>query len=262
MSHVAELYGQWLRRDLSQRFAGSALGPLWLLLQPLSFIVVITLVFNGFFQAKWPGGDGSALDYGIKVFVGLSVHTFVADILSRSPVAIVAHPYLVTKVRFPLALLPLVVAGVALAQLLLALVLVMAAVLGLGLLAPAQALQAWWALPGLLLPALLFMLGLAWLLAATGTYLRDLGNLTPALSSFLMFLMPVFYPAELVPSALAWFIDYNPLALCIEWLRQLLFHGGLPSLHLWAAHVVVGLAMAGAGWWTFQRVRPGFADVL
>ena len=78
MSHVAELYGQWLRRDLSQRFAGSALGPLWLLLQPLSFIVVITLVFNGFFQAKWPGGDGSALDYGIKVFVGLSVHTFVA----------------------------------------------------------------------------------------------------------------------------------------------------------------------------------------
>lgn len=262
MSHVTELYGQWLRRDLSQRFAGSALGPLWLLLQPLSFIVVITLVFNGFFQAKWPGGDGSALDYGIKVFVGLAVHTFVADILSRSPMAIVAHPYLVTKVRFPLELLPLVVAGVALAQLLLALVLVMAVVLGLGLLSLVQALLAWWALPGLLLPALLFMLGLAWLLAATGIYLRDLGNFTPVLSGFLMFLMPVFYPAELVPSSLAWFIDYNPLALCIEWLRELLFNGSLPPLQLWAANALAGLVMAWAGWWTFQRVRPGFADVL
>lgn len=262
MSHVTELYGQWLRRDLSQRFAGSALGPLWLLLQPLSFIVVITLVFNGFFKTKWPGGDGSALDYGLKVFVGLAVHTFAAEILARGPGCILAHPYLVTKVRFPLPMIPMVTIGVALAQLLLALLLIMATILALGLVEPVQALQVWWAIPLALLPAVLLMVGLAWILAAAGLYLRDLGNLTPAVSSFLMFLMPVFYPAEFVPTALAWFIEFNPLALGIEWLRQILFTGTLPSLHGWGAHCAATSVIAAFGWWFFQRVRPGFADVL
>jgi lipopolysaccharide transport system permease protein len=262
MSHVTELYGQWLRRDLSQRFAGSALGPLWLLLQPLSFIVVITLVFHGFFRTKWPGGDGSALDYGLKVFVGLAVHTFAAEVLARGPGCILAHPYLVTKVRFPLPMIPLVTIGVALAQLLLALLLVMAVVLALGLVEPLQALQVWWAIPLALLPSVALMLGMAWMLAAAGLYLRDLGNLTPAISSFLMFLMPVFYPAEFVPSGLAWFIEFNPLALCIEWLRQILFLGTLPPLQAWWAHSAAAVAVAAAGWWFFQRVRPGFADVL
>jgi lipopolysaccharide transport system permease protein len=235
---------------------------MWLLLQPLSFVVVITLVFNGFFKTKWPGGDGSALDYGLKVFVGLAVHTFAAEVLARAPGCIVAHPYLVTKVRFPLPMIPMVTLGVALAQLLLALLLVMVAVLALGLVSPQQALQAWWAVPLAMMPSVLLMVGVAWVLAAAGLYLRDLGNLTPAISSFLMFLMPVFYPAEFVPASLAWFIEFNPLALGIEWLRQILFLGTLPALQGWWAHMAAALVVAAAGWWFFQRVRPGFADVL
>jgi lipopolysaccharide transport system permease protein len=262
MSHTTELYGQWLRRDLSQRFAGSVLGPVWLLLQPLSFIVVITLVFNGFFNTKWPGGDGSALDYGLKVFVGLAVHTFAAEMLARSPGSILAHPYLVTKVRFPLPLIPGVVAGVAIAQLLLSLSLVMALVLALELVPFGQALAVWWSLPFIILPALVLMMGVGWALAAAGVYLRDLGNLMPAISSFLMFLMPVFYPAEFVPKAMAWFIEYNPLALAIEWLRMALFHATLPNASTWSVHMVAATAVAVSGWWFFHRVRPGFADVL
>jgi lipopolysaccharide transport system permease protein len=262
MSQTAELYGQWLRRDLSQRFAGSALGPVWLLLQPLSFIVVITLVFNGFFNTKWPGGDGSALDYGLKVFVGLSVHTFAAELLSRCPGSILAHPYLVTKVRFPLPVIPGVVAGVAVVQLLLALALVMVVVLLNGLISPAQALAVWWSVPLVLLPSVVLMMGVGWALAAAGIYFRDLGNLMPAVSSFLMFLMPVFYPAEFVPKGMTWFVELNPLAQAIEWLRQILFQAVLPSASVWSAHMLAASVVAAAGWWFFQRVRPGFADVL
>jgi lipopolysaccharide transport system permease protein len=262
MSHSLGLYGQWLRRDLSQRFAGSAAGRLWLLLQPLGFIAVITLVFNGFFKAKWPGGDGSALNYGLQVFVGLALHTAVAEVLNRCPSSILAHPYLVTKVRFPLVMLPMVTLGVASAQLALSLVLAMAAALLAGVVAPVQAVASWWALPVLLLPSLALMAGLAWGLAAFGTYLRDLGNLMPAISSLLMFLMPVFYPAEVVPPSMAWFIDANPLAFTIESLRALIFQGALPPLGTWALHGALGLVVMGVGWWCFARVQPGFADVL
>ena len=262
MPHALELYGQWFRRELSQRFAGAALGPLWLLLQPLSFIVVITLVFNGFFKTKWPGGDGSALDYGLKVFVGLAVHTFAADVLARSPSAITAHAYLVTKVRFPLPLLPLVGLGVAACQLVLSLFLAMVLSWGLGMVSAVQVLHSWWAMPLVLLPSALLLAGLSWFLSATGTYLRDLGNLMPAIVSLLMFLMPVFYPAELVPPSLAWLVQANPVAFGIEAARALIFAGELPSWSAWASHTAAsGLIMA-AGAWYFQRVRPGFADVL
>lgn len=256
-----ELYGQWLRRDLSQRFAGSWAGWLWLLLQPLSFIAVITLVFNGFFKTKWPGGDGSALNYGLQVFVGLALHTAVAEVLNRAPSVILAHPYLVTKVRFPLAMLPIVTLGVALVQLALSLLVAMCAALFSGVISPVDAVN-WWALPGLMLPAVMLMAGFAWGLAAFGTYLRDLGNLMPAVSSLLMFLMPVFYPASVVPDSMGWFIEANPLAFSIEALRQLIFSGVLPSPGLWAAHGALGLAFMCIGWWCFGRVRGGFADVL
>lgn len=262
MPHAFELYGQWCRRDLSQRFAGSALGPLWLLLQPLSLVLVITLVFNGFFRTKWPGGDGSAFDYGLKVFVGLAVHAFMAEMLSRSPSSILSHAYLVTKVRFPLPLIPAVAAGVALAQLGLSLLLVMVLLLVAGWVSPMTALTTWWAIPLLLLPSVLLMMGVGWFLAATGVYLRDLGNLTPALSSLLMFLMPVFYPAEMVPEGLSWFVEGNPLAQTIESLRALLFLGQWPDPAQWFLHLLACAVVLALGWWYFQRVRPGFADVL
>lgn len=262
MPHELELYGRWLRRDLSQRYAGSALGPLWLLLQPLSFIVVITLVFNGFFQTKWPGGDGSALDYGLKVFVGLAVHNFLAEALTRTPNSILSHAYLVTKVRFPLLLLPAVACGVALVQLLLTFVVVMVAAFAWGGLSLGQVLQSWWALPLALAPSVLLVFGLGWFLAGLGTYLRDVSNLMPAVSGLLMFLMPVFYPAEMVPPALAWLVDFNPLAWAIESARGILFQGVLPDLGPALAHTVGSACCAGAGWWFFNRVRSGFADVL
>lgn len=261
MKRAFGLYGQWFRREISQRFAGSILGPLWLLLQPLSFIVVITLVFNGFFKAKWPGGDGSALDYGLQVFLGLSIHTFAAEVLARSPTVIVAQPYLVTKVRFPLPLLPAVLVGVALTQLLLSLAvtLILAlAVRGSSL----DILMQWWCIPLLLLPALLIMGGLALALSALGIFLRDLGAAMPAVCSLLMFLMPVFYPTELVPDSLVWLSEWNPLAFTIDALRGLVFRGRLPDWGTWVAHCLIGALVIAAGLWMFRRLRPGFSDML
>jgi len=259
MRQIWELYGQWLRRELALRFAGSVLGPLWLVLQPLLYIAVSTLVFHRFFNMRWPSGDGSALDYGLKVFVGLSLYTFVADVLQRSAFAIVAHPYLVTKVRFPLPLLPCVTVGVAAVQMAISLVLMLPFALARG---------ARWELlllPILLLPLLALALGAGWMLAALGAYLRDIGSFMPTLASFLLFLTPVFYPAALVPQDLFWVMQANPLAWVLELVRGLLLHAQPPATlqwQIWGAHLLATTMLALVGWWFFRRVRPGFADVL
>jgi lipopolysaccharide transport system permease protein len=256
MRQNLELYGQWLRRDLSLRYAGSVLGPLWLIVQPLLYIAVFTLVFYKFFSMRWPTGDGSALDYGLKVFIGLSLYTFFADVLQRSSVVLASHAYLVTKVRFPLPLLSSVTVGSAAIQLVASLVLVLPFSFARG--------GGWEVLllPLLLLPLLLLAIGAGWLLSGLGVYLRDIGNLMPSITSFMMFLTPIFYPAELVPPSLRWIVQFNPLAWSVESVRLLLLQAQVPHWQGWGAHGLAAMVFTAIAWWFFKRIQPGFADVL
>lgn len=256
MTQWIYVYRQWLLRELQIRFRSSGIGLAWLVLQPLVHILLFTLVFYKIFQIRWPSGDGSASEYGLQVFIGLSLYAFVSEIINRGPGTIWSYPYLVTKVRFPLALLPAVLVGAAGVQLLLSLG------IAAGLALMRQPHIHTLLVPAFLLPLAIYALALAWLLGASGVYLRDIGHLAPSVSSLLMFLTPIFYPASMVPASLKWLVDVNPLAWTAEACRSLLMHGQVPSWELWGIHLLVSCVSLLGAWWFFQRTQPGFADVL
>lgn len=256
MTQWIYVYRQWLLRELQLRFRSSAVGAGWLVLQPLVHILLFTLVFYKFFQIRWPVGDGSAGEYGLQVFIGLSLYTFIADVINRSPGSIWSYPYLVTKVRFPLALLPAVVVGASGVQLLLSMFIAGLFAMWRGL--HIQALM----LPMAMLPLCLYALALAWLLGAIGVYLRDIGHLAPSISSLLLFLTPIFYPASMVPKAMQWLIALNPLAWTAEAARGLLMQGHMPYWEEWGMHMLAAIVLLIFSRWFFARVQPGFADVL
>ena len=251
------VYMQWLLRELRMRYRASAVGGGWLILQPVVHIMLFTLVFYQFFQVRWPVGDGSATEYGLQVFIGLSLYTFVADVINRAPASVWSYPYLVTKVRFPVEMLPVVQVGAAGLQLVLALLVTLPFMLWRGGLHWAVLL-----LPLYLLPLLLYVLALGWLLGALSVYLRDIGHLAPSFSSLLLFLTPIFYPASMVPASLRWMVDLNPLAWAAEAARSVLLNGTAAPWEGWGMHLVVSCTLATMGWAFFQRVKPGFADVL
>lgn len=117
-------------------------------------------------------------------------------------------------------------------------------------------------LPLVLLPLLVYAMALAWLLGAVGVYLRDIGHLAPSVSSLLMFLTPIFYPASMIPKGLQWLVTVNPLAWTAEASRNLLMHGVTPGWELWALHGAIACSCLAIAWWVFRRTQPGFADVL
>ncbi len=238
------------------RFRSSAVGVGWLVLQPLVHILLFTLVFYKFFQVRWPSGDGTASEYGLQVFIGLTLYAFLAEVINRGPGSVWSYPYLVTKVRFPLAMLPAVLVGAAGVQVVLSLVI--AAVLAVVREPHAQALL----LPFYLLPLGIYGMALAWFLGAAGVYLRDIGHLAPSVSSLLMFLSPIFYPASMVPKSMQWLVSINPLAWTSEAARGLLMHGQLPVTQQWLMHLLASCICLLGGYWFFRRTQPGFADVL
>lgn len=262
MSRWAFLFLQWFKRDLAGRYRGSWLGLLWPLLQPAAQIAVFTLILHGFMQVRWPsavvnGDGGGAWAYALNVLAGLTVFNFFAEVLSRAPSAVLSQPNLVTKVKFPLMLLPAVTVGVALVHVAIgAVVLVLAAAFSGGL-----SFQIAW-LPVWLVPVVLYGAALALLLSSLGVYVRDIGQATPAVISLLMFLTPIFYPLSAIPASMRSMFELNPVAWAAESLRGLLLDGRALDVSDWSWHLLVSSLAALLAMGVFHKLQEGFSDVL
>lgn len=269
MSRWFFLFAQWFKRDLAGRYRGSWLGLLWPLLQPAAQIAVFTLILHGFMQVRWPavelvsadtkaaGGLSEAWAYALNVLAGLTVFNFFAEILGRAPSAVLSQPNLVTKVRFPLLLLPTVTVGVALVHIGMgALVLMLTAVF-----TGSWSVQMLW-LPVWLVPVVLYGSALSLLLSSLGVYVRDIGQAMPAVISLLMFLTPIFYPLTAVPTNLRSFFEINPVGWAAESLRGLLLESRPLDVSVWLMHLLVSALATVAAVWVFKQLEEGFSDVL
>ncbi|MBA3849084.1 MAG: sugar ABC transporter permease [Opitutus sp.] len=253
------LLWQFTQRQIELRHKGSHLGLFWALLQPLLMLALYLLVFGYILEGKFGAKpDETRADFGLGIFFGLVLFHVFAEVLTVSSTVIVSQPNFVKKVVFPLEVLPAANVGAAFFHLAIGLGLALA---GVALFGPGLGLTSLW-LPVILLPVLLLLLGLGWLLAALGVFLRDLNPLTQFLSLVLMFSSAVFYSAQKIPPDAWVYMRFNPVLLAIQavrdaalWQRPL--HPG-HLLYLWAA----GLAACYVGHAVFRRLKPAFADVL
>src|SRR5450759_2970385 len=254
-----QLILQMTRREVIGRYKGSAMGLLWSFLNPVFMLMVYTFVFSVVFKARW-GVDGneSKTQFAVVLFVGMIVHSLFAEVLNRAPSLILSNVNYVKKVIFPLEILPVISMGAALFHSLVSLVvLLIAFVLFNGYLH-------WTAVftPLVLLPLVILTLGLAWMLASLGVFLRDVGQTIGIITTVLMFLSPVFYPVTALPDEFRPWIMANPLTFIIEQAREVLIWGRLPNWGGLALYLLIALAVAWMGFAWFQKTRKGFADVL
>lgn len=248
-----------VKREVVGRYKGSMLGIFWSLANPVVMLVVYTFVFSVVFKARWgAGGSDSKTEFALVLFAGLMVFNLFAECINKAPSLILANANYVKKVIFPLEILPWVSMGSALFQ--------FAVSLGVWLVAYTIlfGLPHWHVLflPMVLVPLVLFAMGLSWALASLGVYLRDVGQIIGVLVAMLMFLTPIFYPASSLPPAYQTIVFLNPLTAPIEMVRDLMYWGKFPSMGLLAMSAcgALGIAMLGFAW--FQKTRKGFADVI
>jgi len=116
--------------------------------------------------------------------------------------------------------------------------------------------------PLVILPLVFANLGIAWFLAALGVYVRDIGQITAVFTTVLMFLSAIFYPLSALPEAYRPWLQLNPLVVIIAESRKVLIFGNIPNWSWLGIALLMGLVIAFAGFWWFQKTRKGFADVL
>ena len=254
-----QIITQMTKRDVIGRYKGSVMGILWSFLNPLFMLAVYTFVFSVVFKARWGNSaTESKGDFAVILFAGMIVHGLFAEALNRAPSLILGNANYVKKVIFPLEILPIVAVGAALFHSLISLLVLTAAILVLG-----KPLH-WTILitPLVLLPLLIFTLGLTWFIASMGVYLRDVGQTVGIITTIMLFLSPVFFPVSALPQNMQAMMMANPLTFIIEQVRQVLIWGNTPDWYGLALYLLVSCMVAWLGYAWFQKTRRGFADVL
>ena len=250
---------QMTRREVVGRYKGSVLGLVWSFLTPILMLAVYTFVFSVVFKARWGiDTDESKTQFALILFVGLIVHGLFAEVLNRAPSLILSNVNYVKKVIFPLETLPVIAMGAALFHTFISMtVLLIAFVIFNGYLHWTMIFT-----PLVLLPLVILTLGLAWMLASLGVFLRDVGQTVGIITTVMLFLAPVFYPITALPEEMRPWLMANPLTFIIEEARAVLILGRMPDWSGLGAYTLVATSVSWIGFFWFQKTRKGFADVL
>ncbi|MEX2560229.1 MAG: ABC transporter permease [Pirellulales bacterium] len=254
------LIRQLLRREVMGRYDGSYLGICWSVLTPLALLAAYTFVFSVVFEGRWGvEGEPQGLGYyALVLFAGLFAFLILSEVAGGAASLVTSQPNLVTKVVFPLEVLPLVRTLAALVRAVPSMLVLGAATwLVLGRLPITFAL-----LPLALAPMFLLALSAAYLLAFLGVFVRDMAHTTSLVIRLLTYLSPVFYPASRVPDDLRPLFLLNPVARIVEDCRRMAVFGQPPDWWgLLGATAVAGLC-AWLSYLVFMSFKGSFADVV
>lgn len=251
----------FVKRELREQFAGSVLGLLWTVIQPIIQVLLFWWVFAEILQMRLParGGTGGEIPFAMFLLTGLLPWFAFNEGIQRGLTSVVNRRDVVCYSRFPVILLPLATVSASFV--------VFMSVFGVLILL-------WWAGPGTFSATVFF--ALVWLavlqyaaasaaalfFSALLVYLRDLSHAVGLFLMVVFYTAPVIYPIDIIPEVYRPWVMLNPFAFFAVGYRDLILWGSVPpvwQIGLATAVTAVLLYLASR---FFRRLQPGFPDVL
>jgi lipopolysaccharide transport system permease protein len=240
-------------RDLKLRYKQTALGVIWVVLQPLLAAGIFSFVFGRVADLPSEG-----VPYFVFAYVGMMCWTVFSATLGKISGSLVGNAQLISKIFFPRLVLPLSTVGSTLVDFGVALAMGIV-VLIVGGVAPGVAVLT---LPLWLLLAFLLAAGLGLVAAALMVPYRDVQYILPVATQLLLYGTPIAYAFSAVPDGARWAVNLNPLTGILEGFRWSLMQTPAPStpMVVWSASAAVVAFLGGS--LVFTRMERKFADVI
>ncbi|TFZ05166.1 ABC transporter permease [Ramlibacter henchirensis] len=246
-----------VRREFQAKYRNSLLGAAWTVLNPLSMIVVYTVIFAQVMRARVPGLD-STFAYSIYLCSGILTWGLFAEITSRSQNMFLEHANLIKKLSFPRLCLPVVV--------------LLNALINFGIVFGLFCLfllitgnfpgPAFLAVVPLLLLQVAFGIGLGVTLGVLNVFFRDVGQFFGILLQFWFWLTPIVYPVEALPEGAKWLISLNPLTSVITGYQRIFTQGLWPHWGQLLPTAVLAVLLCMLGLRLFRRNSGEMVDEL
>jgi len=239
-------------RDIKLRYKQTALGAMWVIIQPLFAMLLFTLFFGKL--AKMPSDN---VPYPLFAYAGLVPWTFFSNAITNSGQSLVGSSQLISKVYFPRIYIPAGAVGAGLLDF------AIASLLLAPMLIYYRVALTWHLLlmPAFALLATLLALAVGMWLAALNVKYRDIRYAIPFLVQLWLFASPVIYPASIVPAKWKWVLAINPMTGVIEGFRSSLLGTAFDRASI-ASSVVITLLILILSFLAFRRAEDSFADVV
>lgn len=238
-------------RDVKVRYKQTAIGVLWVILQPVLTMLVATLFFGRL--AKLPS---QGLPYSVFCFAAVVPWAYFAGALTAATNVVVENQRVITKVYFPRLILPFSAAFSGLVDFSIGFVILLIFTFAHGIKPSFTILL----LPFFLILAILTVLGVGLWLSALNALYRDVRYLIPFIVQFWTLASPVYYSSSLVPERYRWLYGLNPMAGVIDGFRWgLTGTGHAPTATLFASVAMVCIGLIG-GLLFFNRMEGRIAD--
>lgn len=242
LSRYRHLIAQWVRRDIITRYKRSVLGVAWTMLNPLGTTLVLAVVFSKVFGDTLGG-------YAAYVLTGLIPWIFFSQTTNAAMTTLLWGGSLIKRIYVPRTAFAVAGVGTGLVNLLLSLV---PLVLVISLFGNPPT----WTILALPLPILflaMFALGFGLLISRFAVLFADVLDMYQVVLTAWMYLSPVIYKIELVPSEFQWLVRLNPMYYLINYFRGPIYDGRLPRLEETLLVGGISLFTLMLGWWAFSR---------
>ena len=247
-------------KELRTRYRKSLLGWAWSLLNPLSQMVIFSIVFLVVFKQTAPTGDPSGVtNFPLYFLSGLLPFQFFAISVGASIGAVAGEASLIKKVAFPHEHLVLSIVIAQAVTLGIELV-----VLSIAFLVVGHMVLPW--LPVMLALMVLlsmFATGVALALASANVFFHDVNYLWGIIAQVLFYASPIIYVPILIENdAMRALSNWGPTGSFVRASHEILYDGRMPALGRWIHLAVISVVVLALGAWIFNRLSPRFAEEM
>lgn len=246
-----------VKREFQTRYRNSLLGAAWTVLNPLSMIIVYTVIFSQLMRARLPGVENN-LAYSIYLCAGVLAWGFFSEVINRSQSVFLENANLIKKLSFPRICLPLIVvinAGINFSIIL---------SIFLGFLLITQNFPGWalLAVIPVLLIQIVFSVGLGIILGVLNVFFRDVGQFMGILLQFWFWFTPIVYPLAVLPESVRPLIAANPMAPLIAAYQGVFVYGQWPDWSTLLMPLLLAIALCVFAMRLFRKRAGEMVDEL
>ncbi len=243
----------WLlaKIEFKLRYYENKLGLLWALIQPMSQLVIYYISFTYIMKSNVP-------NFAIYLFAGIIMWQFYNEATGGLLKILRTKKYLyeysnMSKLEIYLASLISITLGFLFNFSILLLILLFG---GIG----------WsWTLifvPIILILLMVFCLGLALILSNIYVIAKDVNQIWPLVSLFLMWLSPVFIDVRLLESNLPLIKYFNPMFGLMKNFREVVMYHNPPDFWLLLISLFHALLFFGIGWLLLKKIGGKASEIL
>lgn len=251
-----DLIGSLIIRDFKSSYFGSTLGIVWVFVEPIIYISVMWFFFTKAIKIQPSGGHS----YIAWLMSSMVLWMFFSSAFATSVGTFKNYAYLLRRPRFNMSIMPVVSIGTALLVHGIFIFLLIAL-----LLAGRESLSFYWLQSVYyLFAACILLLGLSWITASVGLFLRDIRNAVGVILQIGFWVSPIFWDLNTYPEKYRFILRLNPLTYLLEGYRKSFLYGEpfwrdlTGGLYFWSfTSIVLFIGMI-----TYKRLRPHFGDVI